>query len=170
VLPSKTFCHFRASSGNHKLGEQGPMRYPHLWLQSCPGVWRWLQGFSPSALRSHQINCKQLPMGPSSIDDAVMLWHVCIKLFNPEQYRVPSHCLSTCRSHCQCVCYEWGELKKLSPFLIPWKCKATSCQFCSAGFCLTLVWFSYTVVQRSPKSQILFLILCICHAYAWLFS
>lgn len=66
VLLSKALCPSppcRASSGNHSLGERGPLRRPCLRLQQGPGVWPRIQRVSQPALPGHQVNRKQPPVG-----------------------------------------------------------------------------------------------------------
>lgn len=150
---------FRASFGNHGLGEQGPLRHPHLWLHQDPGVWLWLHRFPQPALRGYQANCKHLPMDSSSIDATVRLWRVYIK-----SWTVPS--ASHCRSRVRIPGDPMANVFAMSR--ARWSSSALSrtgsmemqsCVFlpiCSVGFCLTLVWFGCTVGQWSLKSQYYF--------------
>lgn len=150
---------FRASFGNHGLGEWGPLRHPYLGLHQDPGIWLWLHRFPQPALWGYQANCKHLPM-----DSSIMLWSdFDMFILNPEQCWVPVTAAAGC---------EYLEIP--SPMCLPWaggrwsssalsrtdSLEIQSCVFlpiCSVGFCLTLVWFSCTVVQWSLKSQYYFL-------------
>lgn len=163
---------FRASFGNHGLGEWGPLRHPYLGLHQDPGIWLWLHRFPQPALWGYQANCKHLPMDSSITGAMVRLWHVYIK---PWTVLSASHCHSRVwipgDPIANVFAMSWGEMKQFCPFQ-DWF--LGNSKLCLPANLLCGVLFNSCLVQLhcSPvklEITILFLILCTCNRYAWLF-
>lgn len=168
---------FRASFGNHRLREQGPLRRPCLWLHQDPRVWPRLQRVAQLALQGHQINCKQLPRGQNvlmieSDFGLFVLRSFTLNRAKCHRFSPPQWGANTFQARRKYVCYEQGEVKRLSPFRNWFPGNAQLCILANFlwGVLLNSCLGQLHCSPVKPEITILFLISCIWNWYAWLFS